>query len=86
MKGIALAISVAGLIFGAVSGTSQAAPIAPLLAGTHTETGYVTEVYDPHYRYHGPYNYYRPYYDRPYYYYRPYYYRSFLCWNWSSCY
>ncbi len=52
------AMAVAGLIFAAVSGTSQAAPIAPLPAGVASETGVATPVY---YRYH---HYYHPYYHR----------------------
>jgi hypothetical protein len=43
------AMAVAGLVFAAASGTSQAAPIAPLPAGTQAESGNLTPVY---YRYH----------------------------------
>jgi hypothetical protein len=50
------AIVAAGLIFAAVSGTSQAAPIAPFAAGVASETGVATPVYYRHY--------YHPYYHR----------------------
>jgi hypothetical protein len=40
-----VAMAVAGLIFAAVSGTSQAAPMAPLPAGVATDRGAVTQVY-----------------------------------------
>jgi hypothetical protein len=43
------AIVAAGLIFAAVSGTSQAAPIAPLPASVTSETGGLTQVYWRHY-------------------------------------
>jgi hypothetical protein len=39
------AMAVAGLIFAAVSGTSQAAPMAPLPAGVATDHDAVTQVY-----------------------------------------
>jgi hypothetical protein len=39
------AMAVAGLIFAAVSGTSQAAPIAPLPAGVTNDNGGLTQVY-----------------------------------------
>jgi hypothetical protein len=42
------AMAVAGLVFAAVSGTSQAAPIAPL-AGVARESGNLTPVYYRHY-------------------------------------
>ena len=43
------AIVAAGLIFAAISGTSQAVPIAPLPAGVTSETGGLTQVYWRHY-------------------------------------
>ena len=46
------AMAVAGLIFAAVPGTSQAMPIAPLPAGVTSETGGLTQVYWRHYGYH----------------------------------
>jgi hypothetical protein len=39
------AMTVAGLLFAAVSGTSQAAPIAPLPAAAASEQGNLTQVY-----------------------------------------
>jgi hypothetical protein len=39
------AMAVAGVIFAAVSGTSQAAPIAPLPAGVANDSGAITQVY-----------------------------------------
>jgi hypothetical protein len=39
------AMAVAGLVFAAVSGTSQAAPIAPLSSGVTTDSGQVTKVW-----------------------------------------
>jgi hypothetical protein len=39
------ALAVAALVFAAVSGTSQAAPIAPLAGITSSDTGSVTQVY-----------------------------------------
>jgi hypothetical protein len=39
------AMAVAGVIFGAVSGTSQAAPIAPLPASVASDHGGLTQVY-----------------------------------------
>lgn len=39
------AMAVAGLVFAAVSGTSQAAPIAPLTGVTSIDSGSVTHVY-----------------------------------------
>jgi hypothetical protein len=39
------AMAVAGLIFAAVSGTSQAAPIAPLPAGASNDHSGLTQVY-----------------------------------------
>ncbi len=42
------AMAVAGLIFAAVSGTSQAAPIAPLTAAAASEQGNLTQVYWRH--------------------------------------
>jgi hypothetical protein len=39
------AMAVAGLICAAVSGTSQAAPIAPLPAGVTSESSGLTQVY-----------------------------------------
>jgi len=39
------AMAVAGMIFAAVSGTSQAAPIAPLPAGVANDSGAITQVY-----------------------------------------
>jgi ABC-type glycerol-3-phosphate transport system substrate-binding protein len=47
------AMAVAALVFAAVAGTSQAAPIAPLSGATSTDAGNVTPVY-----------YYHPYYHR----------------------
>ena len=46
------AMAVAGLLFAAVSGTSQAAPIAPLPASVTSETGGLTQVYWRHYGHH----------------------------------
>ena len=46
------AMAVAGLVFAAVSGTSQAAPIAPLPAGCSAEAGNLTPVYYHRYHYH----------------------------------
>jgi hypothetical protein len=46
------AMTVAGLLFAAVSGTSQAAPIAPLPASVTSETAGLTQVYWRHYGYH----------------------------------
>jgi hypothetical protein len=46
------AMAVAGLIFAAVSGTSQAAPIAPLPAGVTSAQGNVTQVYWHHWHHH----------------------------------
>jgi hypothetical protein len=46
------AMTVAGLLFAAVSGTSQAAPIAPLPASVANGTGAVTQVYWYGYRRH----------------------------------
>ena len=46
------AMTVAGLLFAAVSGTSQAAPIAPLPASVTSETGGLTQVYWRHYGHH----------------------------------
>jgi hypothetical protein len=43
------AMTVAGLLLAAVSGTSQAAPIAPLPAAAASEQGNLTQVY---WRYH----------------------------------
>jgi hypothetical protein len=42
------AMAVAGLLFAAVSGTSQAAPIAPLTGVTSGDAGSVTPVYYYH--------------------------------------
>jgi len=42
------AMAVAGLLFAAVSGTSQAAPIAPLSGVTSPDNGQVTKVYWRH--------------------------------------
>jgi hypothetical protein len=39
------AMAVAALVFAAVSGTSQAAPIAPLAGITSSDTGSVTKVW-----------------------------------------
>ena len=39
------AIAIAGVMFAAVPGTTQAAPIAPLAAGATTDNGAVTQVY-----------------------------------------
>jgi len=39
------AMAVAGVIFAAVSGTSQAAPIAPLPAGVANDSSAITQVY-----------------------------------------
>jgi hypothetical protein len=39
------AMAVAGLLFAAVSGTSQAAPIAPLPSGVTKDSGGLTQVY-----------------------------------------
>jgi hypothetical protein len=39
------AMTVAGLLFAAVSGTSQAAPIAPLPSGVTKDSGGLTQVY-----------------------------------------
>ena len=46
------AMAVAGLLFAAVSGTSQAAPIAPLAAGAATAQGNLTQVYWHRYGWH----------------------------------
>jgi hypothetical protein len=43
------AMAVAGLLFAAVSGTSQAAPIAPL-SGAANDHGGLTQVYWHHHR------------------------------------
>jgi hypothetical protein len=43
------AIVAAGLMLAAVSGTSQAVPIAPLPAGVTSETSGLTQVYWHHY-------------------------------------
>jgi hypothetical protein len=51
------AMAVAGLLFAAVSGTSQAAPIAPLPARVMSETAGLTQVYWRHYGYHYGYHY-----------------------------
>jgi hypothetical protein len=48
MRRTMFAIAAAGLIFAAVSGTSQAAPIAPLPAAVTSETGGLTPVYWHH--------------------------------------
>lgn len=42
------AMTVAGLLFAAVSGTSQAAPIAPLPSGVTKDGGGLTRVYYHH--------------------------------------
>ena len=42
------AMTVAGLLFAAVSGTSQAAPIAPLRSGVTKDSGGLTQVYYHH--------------------------------------
>ena len=42
------AMTVAGLLFAAVSGTSQAAPIAPLPSGVTKDSGGLTQVYYRH--------------------------------------
>lgn len=39
------AMAIAGLVFAAVSGPSQAAPIAPLAAGASTDHSGLTQVY-----------------------------------------
>jgi hypothetical protein len=39
------AMAVAGVLFAAVSGNSQAAPIAPLSAGVANDNGAITQVY-----------------------------------------
>ena len=57
MKGTVFAMAVALLALAAVSGTSQAAPIAPLSAAASTDAGGVTPIYYYH-------RYYHPYYDR----------------------
>jgi hypothetical protein len=44
------AMAVATLVFAAVSGTSQAAPIAPLPTGVTANTGQVTHVWYRHRR------------------------------------
>jgi len=44
------AMAVAALIFTAASGTSQAAPIAPLTSGVTADTGGVTKVYYGYHR------------------------------------
>jgi hypothetical protein len=49
MTRMIFAMAVAGLLFAAVSGTSQAAPIAPLPEGVTSETGGLTQVYWRHY-------------------------------------
>jgi len=46
------AMAVAGLLFAAVSGTSQAAPIAPLPEGVTSETSGLTPVYWHHWHHH----------------------------------
>ncbi len=51
------AMAVAALLLAAVSGTSQAAPIAPLPPAASTDAGSVTPVYYYH-------RYYHPYYHR----------------------
>jgi hypothetical protein len=43
-----IALAVAGLVFTAVSGTSQAAPIAPLTGVTAPDSGNLTKVYWHH--------------------------------------
>jgi hypothetical protein len=47
------AIAAALVTFAAVSGTSQATPIAPLSAGIQSETGNLTPVYYYYHRYYG---------------------------------
>jgi hypothetical protein len=44
------AMAVAGLLFVAVSGTSQAAPIAPLPSGVTQDSGGLTQVWWHHHR------------------------------------
>lgn len=44
MRRIAFAIAIAALALGAVAGTSQAAPIAPLSGVTATDNGNLTQV------------------------------------------
>jgi hypothetical protein len=44
------AMTVAGLLFAAVSGTSQAAPIAPLPSGVTKDGSGLTQVYYYHHR------------------------------------
>jgi hypothetical protein len=48
------AMAVAALVLAAVSGTSQAAPIAPLPGAVSTDAGGVTPVY--YHRYYHPYD------------------------------
>ena len=57
MRGTVFAVAVAALALAAVSGISQAAPIAPLPAAASTDAGSVTPVYYYH-------RYYHPYYHR----------------------
>jgi hypothetical protein len=57
MKRTVFAMAVVALVLAAVSGTSQAAPIAALPAAASTDVGSVTPVY--YYR-----RYYHPYYHR----------------------
>ena len=46
------AMAVAALVFAAVSGTSQAAPIAPLTGVTAAAAGSVTQVWYHHHHHH----------------------------------
>ena len=48
MTRIVFAMAVATLVFAAVSGSSQAAPIAPLAGVTAADTGIVTQVWWHH--------------------------------------
>jgi len=45
-------MAVAALVFAAVSGTSQAAPIAPLTGVSAGDTGQVTQVWWHHHHHH----------------------------------
>ena len=62
---------VAAAISAAISGISQAAPIAPLPAAVTTDAGNLTPVYyyGHHYRYHSHYHHYHPHHYHHYYHY-----------------
>jgi len=71
------AMAVATLVVAAVSGTSQAAPIAPLSAGVVADTPGITPVYYHHRYYHHRYH------HR--YYHRHYYHRHWYHRHWRHC-